>query len=242
MRAASKRTMAEDMPAPKLVIFDCDGTLVDSQHVIVAAMTDAFLSENMIAPTRDRIVNVVGLSLAIAVARLVPEGTELARVDQLTEAYKAAFATRRRRPDHEEPLFTGVRETLAKLAARDDVLLGIATGKSRRGVDAVLEREGWHNLFATIQTADNNPSKPHPGMIYAAMNETAAEAGDTAMIGDTTYDIEMAREAGTAAIGVTWGYHPEDALRAAGAHHITADCNELEQALDQIMFQERCAG
>lgn len=230
------------MPAPKLVIFDCDGTLVDSQHAIVAAMTDAFLSEDMPTPPRDRIVSVVGLSLAIAVARLVPEETDLARVDKLAEAYKTAFAARRLRPDHVEPLFAGVRETVARLAARDDVILGIATGKSRRGVDAVLEREGWADLFATIQTADTNPSKPHPAMIHAAMGETAAEAEDTVMIGDTTYDIEMAREAGACAIGVTWGYHPEEALRAAGAHHITADCDELQRALDQIMLQQRCAG
>jgi phosphoglycolate phosphatase len=230
------------MPAPKLVIFDCDGTLVDSQHAIVGAMTDAFLSESLEAPPRDRIVSVVGLSLAIAVARLVPEETELARIDRLAEAYKAAFAARRMRPDHHEPLFDGVRETIARLAARDDVILGIATGKSRRGVAAVLEREGWNALFATVQTADTNPSKPHPAMIHAAIDETAAATSDTVMIGDTTYDVEMAREAGTAAIGVTWGYHAEDALRAAGAHRISADCAELEQALDQILFQQRCAG
>jgi phosphoglycolate phosphatase len=234
--------MAESMPAPSLVIFDCDGTLVDSQHAIVAAMTDAFLAESMVAPTRDRIISVVGLSLPIAVARLVPEETELSRIDNLTEAYKAAFAARRRQPDHVEPLFAGVRETLAKLAARDDVVLGIATGKSRRGVDAILEREGWSGLFATIQTADTNPSKPHPAMIHAAMSEADAAASDTIMIGDTTFDIEMAREAGAAAVGVTWGYHPEHALRAAGAHHITADCVELERTLDRIMLQQRCAG
>lgn len=230
------------MPAPKLVIFDCDGTLVDSQHAIVAAMTDAFQSENLVPPPRDQIVGVVGLSLAIAVARLVPEDADLSRIDRLAEAYKAAFAERRLRADHHEPLFDGVRETIAKLAARDDVILGIATGKSRRGVAAVLEREGWNGMFATVQTADTNPSKPHPAMIHAAMDETAAAASDTAMIGDTTYDIEMACGAGTAAVGVTWGYHAEDALRAAGAHRITADCRELERALDELLFQQRCAG
>jgi phosphoglycolate phosphatase len=229
------------MTAVKLVIFDCDGTLVDSQHVIVAAMQGAFASEGLIAPPRDRIVGVVGLSLDIAVARLVPEGTDFERVDRLAEAYKAAFGELRGRPDHVEPLFAGVRETLAKLAARDGVLLGLATGKSRRGVDAVLEREGWGDLFATIQTADTHPSKPHPSMIYAAMDETAAETPDTVMIGDTTFDIEMAREAGTSAIGVSWGYHPEDALRAAGAHHVSADCAELEQALDRIVFHRERA-
>ncbi len=226
------------MAPVKLVIFDCDGTLVDSQHMIVAAMSDAFASEGLIAPERERVIGVVGLSLGIAVARLVPDGCELDHVDRLTEAYKAAFAERRRRPDHAEPLYPGVREALAKLSARDDVFLGIATGKSRRGVDAVLEREGLAKVFATIQTADTHPSKPHPSMIMSAMQETAALAEDTVMIGDTTFDMEMARGAGTTAIGVSWGYHPADALHAAGAHHVTADCAELEETLDRIMFRK----
>jgi phosphoglycolate phosphatase len=226
---------------PKLVVFDCDGTLVDSQHVIVAAMADAFASEGLAPPTRDRVVGVVGLSLGIAVARLVPEGSDLARVDRLAEAYKAAFAARRRRPDHAEPLYDGVRATLERLAARDGVMLGIATGKSRRGLDAVLEREGLAGLFATLQTADTHPSKPHPSMILAAMDETFAAPADTVMIGDTTFDIEMALGAGTSAIGVAWGYHPEDALRQAGAHHVTADCAALEQALDQVIFRRGAA-
>ncbi len=125
-------------------------------------------------PPREQVVGVVGLSLGIAIARLVPDGSDLERVDRLTEAYKAAFAERRRRPDHAEPLYDGVRETLERLAARDDVRLGIATGKSRRGVDAVLEREGLAHYFATIQTADTHPSKPHPSMILAAMDEVDA--------------------------------------------------------------------
>jgi phosphoglycolate phosphatase len=229
------------MATVKLVIFDCDGTLVDSQHAIVGAMTDAFLTEGLAPPPREHVVGVVGLSLGIAVARLVPDGIELEQVDRLTEAYKAAFAERRRRPDHAEPLYDGVRETLERLAARDDVRLGIATGKSRRGVDAVLEREGLAHYFATIQTADTHPSKPHPSMILAAMDEVEAAPGDTIMIGDTTYDIEMAHAAGTSSIGVSWGYHPEHALRTAGAHHVTADSAALERALDLIMLRRLTA-
>ncbi|MBN8911615.1 MAG: HAD-IA family hydrolase [Rhizobiales bacterium] len=227
--------------APKLVIFDCDGTLVDSQHAIVAAMGDAFLSEGLTVPSRERVIGVVGLSLDIAIARLVPAGSDLPLVDRLSDAYKAAFAARRRRPDHLEPLYDGVRETLQRLAARDDVVLGIATGKSRRGVDAVLAREDLASLFDTIQTADTHPSKPHPSMVFAAMDETGAIPADTVVIGDTTYDIEMALGAGASSIGVSWGYHPSEALQAAGAHHVSDDCAALELALEQMMFRRLTA-
>jgi phosphoglycolate phosphatase len=177
--------------------------------------------------------------LPIAIARLVSADTDLARVDRLGEAYKDAFRALRQRPDHDEPLYDGVRGALERLAARADVRLGIATGKSRRGVDAVLEREGLQRMFATIQTADTHPSKPHPAMVLAAMSETDAAPADTVMIGDTTFDIEMAREAGATAIGVSWGYHPEDALHAAGAHCVTANSGELERALDRMLFRRR---
>ncbi len=219
----------------KLVIFDCDGTLVDSQHHIVAAMEEAFGAERLALPPREAVVSVVGLSLGTAVARLLPPDSGEDLIVRLAEGYKAAFAMRRQRPDHSEPLFPGVGEAIRALAGRDDVLLGIATGKSRRGVAAVLEREGFSPLFATIQTADTHPSKPDPSMIMAAMAETGAAPRDTIMIGDTTYDIEMALGAGVSAVGVAWGYHPAAALRDAGAHVLVESGHELEPALDSLM-------
>ena len=110
---------------------------------------------------------------------------------QLAEDYKASFAQRRHGPDHREPLYPGVRDILEGLAKREEVVLGIATGKSQRGVAAVLEREGLTSHFVTIQTADTHPSKPHPSMILKAMAETGADPADTLMIGDTTYDMIM---------------------------------------------------
>jgi len=219
----------------KLVIFDCDGTLVDSQHHIVAAMDEAFAAERLAPPPRAAVVSVVGLSLGTAVARLLPPDSGADMVLRLAEAYKAAFAARRQRPDHSEPLFPGVAEAIKALSERDDVLLGIATGKSRRGMAAVLEREGFSRLFATVQTADTHPSKPDPSMIMAAMAETGAAPQHTIMIGDTTYDIEMALGAGVAAVGVAWGYHPAAALRDAGAHVLVEAGHELEPALDNLM-------
>ena len=111
-------------------------------------------------------------------------------------------------------------------------LLGIATGKSRRGVDAVLGHHGLLERFVTIQTADDNPSKPHPAMVTRAMNETGAGAVDTVLIGDTTYDMEMARNAAAAAIGVDWGYHPSNALQDAGASTVLGSFSELVPWLD----------
>lgn len=214
----------------KLVVFDCDGTLVDSQHMIVAAMERAFASFALPPPGRTEILSVVGLSLDQAVRRLVPPANA-ADISTLAEAYKSAFGDLRRDKAHQEPLYPGVREALRALANETGVLLGVATGKSRRGLAAVLEREGLTDLFVTLQTADTHPSKPHPAMLHAAMAEAGAEPHRTLMIGDTTYDIAMARDANTRAIGVAWGYHPVSELEAAGAHRVLADSLTLSGAL-----------
>ncbi len=214
----------------KLVVFDCDGTLVDSQHMIVAAMEGAFAECDLPGPVRSDVLGVVGLSLGEAVRRLAPDARP-SGVDALAEAYKRAFAALRQDRAHLEPLYPGVRETLVALARAPDVLLGVATGKSRRGLNAVLEREGLTDLFVTLQTADTHPSKPHPAMLRAAMAEVGAVPHRTLMVGDTTYDIGMARDAGARAIGVGWGYHPVAELEAAGAHRILADSLGLADGL-----------
>lgn len=214
----------------KLVVFDCDGTLVDSQHMIVAAMERAFAGFGLPAPGRQDVLSVVGLSLDQAVKRLMPIA-EAGDVGALAEAYKAAFGDLRRDKAHAEPLYPGVRDALQALVRQPDVVLGVATGKSRRGLAAVLEREGLADLFVTLQTADTHPSKPHPAMLLAAIAEAGADAGRTLMIGDTTYDIGMARDAGARAIGVAWGYHPVEELTAAGAHRILDDSRELADGL-----------
>jgi len=215
-----------------LIIFDCDGTLVDSQHIIVAAMTRAFHANGLELPMRDQILSIVGLSLPLAVARLLPEDADPALVARVSEAYREAFFELRQDPCHQEPMFPGALETIRELSSRPNVVLGVATGKSRRGVKALFERFGIGEHFFTIQTADTHPSKPHPSMILQAMAEAGAEPHRTVMIGDTTYDIEMARAAGVGAIGVSWGYHPVVALEAAGAHLIVERCQDLVGALD----------
>lgn len=218
----------------KLVVFDCDGTLVDSQHMIVTAMEEAFGGFGLPPPQRQQILSVVGLSLSEAVSRLRPAAPP-SEVIGLADAYKSAFQHLRRSGAHQEPLYPGVRETLDALRQRPDVLLGIATGKSRRGLAAVLEREGLAGHFVTLQTADTHPSKPHPAMLQTAMAEAGAEAHRTLMIGDTTYDIAMARQAGVRSIGVAWGYHSVEDLEAAGADDIARESLTLAEDLSRAL-------
>jgi phosphoglycolate phosphatase len=217
----------------KLALFDCDGTLVDSQHVIMAAMQAAFAEASLTWPGREATLAIIGLSLTEAFGVLVPEH-DVARRDRLAAGYKASFHRLRQDPAHHEPLFEGVRDTLERLAAREDVVLGIATGKSQRGVQAVLAREGLDHHFVTIQTADDAPSKPHPGMVLQAMAAAGAGPQETVVIGDTSYDMMMARAAGAAALGVGWGYHPESALMAAGAQAIVSRFSDIGDHLDRL--------
>ena len=157
----------------RLIVFDCDGTIVDSQAGIVLSMQHAFKSLRMIPPTRERTLAVVGLSLPEAFSALAPEAEYATRVE-LGERYKSAFRELKHDPSEMDILFPQAKETIAHLAGREEHLLGIATGKSRRGIDRLFDREGWHKSFATIQTADDHPSKPHPSMLLEAMRETGA--------------------------------------------------------------------
>lgn len=215
----------------KLVIFDVDGTLVDSQQLIVAAQREAFAGHGLEAPTRARSLSVVGLSLPEAFTVLV--GAK-GPVESLAAAYKEAFARLRVDPAYHEPLFPGAAELLAALQRDQDVILGIATGKSRRGVAHLVERHGWHRLFATIQTADDAPSKPDPTMLHQALAEAGAASADAVMIGDSTYDMAMARAAGITPIGVSWGYHAVAALQEAGAEAIVETYGELKTLLMRL--------
>lgn len=216
----------------KLVLFDVDGTLIDSQNVIVAAQRMAFAACGLETPSRERSLSIVGLSLVEAFTVLVgPKGP----IERLVEAYKDAFHTLRQDPANAEPLFPGVERCLDWLDGREDVVLGIATGKSRRGVAHLLDRHGWHDTFSVIQTADDAPSKPHPGMILQAMKETGAGPHDTVMVGDSSFDMGMARAAGVLPVGVSWGFQPVAALAEAGAGPIVHSYAELETVLREFL-------
>ena len=217
----------------RLVIFDCDGTLVDSQWTIIGAMGRAFANLGLSRPTDDAVRRVVGLSLHESMARLHPQGTS-DQYDQLIEGYRAAFFEMRSAPDHEEPLYPGVEAVLDHIDA-NGMLAAVATGKSMRGLEATLTRHGIHDRFVTLQTADRNPGKPHPAMVERAMAEAGVEPEATTVVGDTTYDVEMACAAGAYAIGVSWGYHPMEELHAAGAHAVIDRFKDLPPALTILL-------
>jgi len=199
----------------RLVIWDVDGTLVDSQAEIMAAMTVAFASEGLPMLDRATVLSIVGLSLAEAFAVLCPDSSAVQRA-RLVDAYKGAFNDLRGPDGNAElsPMFAGAYDTLRLLHAQDDTLLAVATGKSKRGLDKMIARHNLHGLFISQQVADFHPSKPHPAMVQAALSDTGLDARRAVMIGDTTYDMDMGRAAGVHTIGVTWGYHRLDASHA----------------------------
>jgi phosphoglycolate phosphatase len=214
------------MSAPnKLALFDCDGTLVDSQHDIVEAMYRSFAAVQLEPPSRPRILSVIGLSLERAMARLLPEA-ENDFHEYLAEQYRIAFRQMRQAGGVAEPLYPGIAELLHRLDEQG-WMLGVATGKSDRGLQSCLTAHGLIDRFVTLQTADRHPSKPHPAMAHAAMAEAGAAPETTVIIGDTSYDMELARNAGTRALGVAWGYHEVGELLEAGAEAVALDMDEL---------------
>ena len=154
-----------------------------------------------------------------------PRESEAVR-HQIIDAYKSGFVGVRAQPDHQEALYEGISAAVAALAARSDLVLGIATGKSKRGVARLLAQEGWEGHFVTIQTADDHPSKPHPSMILRAMAETGAAPHETIMIGDTTYDMEMALNAAASRVRADMALASRDSAWKAAASFDIADIDE----------------
>jgi len=213
----------------RLAVFDCDGTLVDGQAAVCDAMEAAFAAHGLAAPDRHLVRRSVGLSLPQAVQSLLPEADDDLR-QGIDLAYRSAFRTARESGQLVEPLYAGIRELLDAL--RDDGwLLGVATGKSDRGLEHCLATHGLSRHFITLQTADRHPSKPHPAMLEAALFEAGALPQSAVMIGDTAYDMLLGANAGVRALGVDWGYHTPDELTEAGAEAVARDPNHLLELL-----------
>lgn len=213
----------------RLAVFDCDGTLSDGQAGVVNAMEAAFAEVGVPPPPQARVRRIVGLSLPQAIRHLVPDMSEQRQL-ALVEAYKHAFRRSREDGTLREPLFEGMADMLGRLHG-SGWTLGVATGKSDRGLASTLALHGLSGLFSTTQTADRHPSKPHPAMLQAAMDDALAAPEGTCMIGDTVFDMQMAVAAGVRAIGVSWGYHEEAELIGAGAVAVAGDMAELEKLI-----------
>ncbi|HUF56324.1 MAG TPA: HAD-IA family hydrolase [Thermohalobaculum sp.] len=218
-------------PERALVIFDVDGTLVDSRRSILAAMAGAFAGAGRPLPPEPEVLGIVGLSLPQAMAALVPDAGR-AEIDRLVHLYKESYIALRRAGAGESaaPLFPGALDALDRLQAGGHTL-SIATGKARRGLDHMLATHGLGGRFVATQTADDAPSKPDPGMVLACLAATGFPASAAIVVGDTAFDMGMARAAGARAIGVSWGYHEPTRLMAAGAECVIGDFRALDAAL-----------
>ncbi|UXN07070.1 HAD-IA family hydrolase [Bartonella sp. HY761] len=215
----------------RLVLFDCDGTLIDSFSTIKNCMVNAFEDFNFPVPSDAAIKSIIGLSLPIAITRLA-QGVDLSSnvtvpADEMTACYKQHFS--RLRDDNRvyEPLYAGIGDLLKQLSSMDNIILGMVTGKSRRGVDMVMAEQGF-DCFVASRCADECPSKPHPAMVLECCDETGVTPDCTLVVGDAIYDMQMAKAAGAKAIGVDWGYHKAEQLLKAGADSL------LKQPLDLL--------
>ncbi len=212
---------------PKLVIFDCDGTLSDSRATIATSIQQAFSRQGLPIPSPREIDRRIGLSLEEFVQDLC--GDREVDVAELVAHYRQ-HARAHLSQTGADPLFPGAIETLRRL--RDEgILLAIATGKSRRGLQALLRAHDLSTSFAVLQTSDDAPSKPHPAMVEQALEQSGVSATEAVMVGDTVFDMGAAANAGVAAIGVSWGYHRTQELLAAGASCVVDDFAQLEIAV-----------
>lgn len=212
-----------------LALFDCDGTLLDGQHTVIEAMGRAFAEHGLGPVEAVHVRQIIGLNLREGIKRLLPAGAGHL-TDEVTSAYSAYYTLLRDEHGAVDAMYDGIDAVLEALEARQ-ILLGIATGKSRRGLDSALAAHGIAHRFVTLQTPDTARGKPDPEMILNALAQTGVAANRAAMIGDTSFDMQMARAAGVGAIGVAWGYHPPDALRMAGAEVIVDDAPALGRIL-----------
>jgi phosphoglycolate phosphatase len=217
----------------RLAVFDCDGTLVDGQADVCWAMARAFTRAGLTPPDNHEVRRIVGLSLPAAVRALAPALSD-EQNRAVTEFYRTSFRARREEGLLDEPLYDGIAEMLHRLHA-DGWSLAVATGKSDRGLAACLAAHGITDLFVSLQTADRHPSKPHPAMLEAALFEAGAAREETVMIGDTSFDMLMAKSIGVAAIGVGWGYHGAAELLASGASQVVETVADLAAALEAAL-------
>lgn len=221
----------------RAILFDCDGTLADSFGLICETMRRCFQKAGLPEPDDGATRGIIGLSLDLAIHRLAPTIAP-ADLPALVDTYREAFHEIRAEGHFPDRLFPGIEPMLRRLASREDVLLGMVTGKSRRGVSHVVEAHDLNGMFTAVRTADDCPSKPHPAMVTECCDVLGVRPEDTLVVGDAVYDMQMAVAAGASGWGVAWGAQPEDALRAAGASGVSATVADLEAALDDWLAEK----
>lgn len=221
------------MAEPRLIMFDMDGTLIDSGAIIVEHMAATFRDHGLPEPTEAMSHSVIGLSLELAMETLAQCDAETAIL--MAGTYRKHYRTMLAEGHLREPLYAGALDALDRLRSHAPSILGIATGKGLSGVNRILALHQIADRFVTLQTPDHNPSKPHPGMILRACSETGIDPAATVMIGDTTFDMELGRSAGAKTIGVTWGYHSRDALEDSGAQIIIDEFSDLDEAIEKVL-------
>ena len=218
----------------KAVLFDCDGTIADSAGLICTIMDRTFEAHGLTPPAWEATRAIIGLSLDKAILALRPSLSET-DLTALVDGYRHHYRAERARPDFVEHLFPGMRDLVLELAENDEVFVGMVTGKSRRGVAAITAAHGLTAAFSTVRTADNCPSKPHPAMVLECCAEVGVAPLDAIVVGDTTFDMDMARAAGSTGFGVAWGSHQSAQLIRSGAKAVAADVPELRRALTTFL-------
>lgn len=224
----------------KLAAFDLDGTLLDSIPSIVIGVTACWKALGFPEVGPDEIRNIIGLPWEQSIEKLMPGAG--AREVEMINNYHTEIAQGIRQPPDRPPekIFPGVMELLDALED-DGYVLAIVTSRSNRRFEALIDDNGLGGRFVSINTADQGPGKPNPFLLHKAMREAGVDAVDTVMIGDTTYDVQTGRNAGTGAVGVTWGVHPEADLFDAGAHHVADEIEDLVGYIDGLIAQGRAA-
>lgn len=204
-----------------LIVFDWDGTVMDSTAVIAGSIQAACRDLDLPVPNDEDARHVIGLGLGQALRHAVPAAPE-SMYEPLAERYRHHFLAQ----DQAIPLFEGARETIAELHGAG-YRLGVATGKSRAGLERVLDASGLRAYFHATRTADQTFSKPHPAMLLELMDELAVDADRTLMIGDTTHDLLLAQNAGVDVVAVAYGAHPPEQLRELDPLALVGDFAEL---------------
>jgi len=238
-------TFAARYPSPRtnriiqfmrLIIFDIDGTLLDSKAIILAAHAATYAQHGLPTPSEAAIMGLVGMSLP-EIFRILAGPDDPA--ESLMTGYQQAVWEFRATGLHAERPFPGAIELVDRLGVTPGVKLALATGKGRRGTDRVIAQYGWQNILSSSQSADENPSKPDPTMLNRAMAIAGATPAETVMIGDAVFDMQMAVSAGVTPIGVAWGHQPTEALIAAGAVAVATDMADLAKLIDTALIDQR---